>query len=289
MSSMAACYAMKKKKKMAEGGDTIAGKIGTWIDTKVSGPQKPPPRPLPTGQNTKGAKILGDSFNRTFAEGGEADEGYKGEPLPNILNKKWRYEHGKEHDSPQRGVNRQHGNDKEKHGKTLKELKDMPKPKLKGLAKGGFIEEENMSGYVDHDSGSPEHNSAATHEDDRLLGQHGEDEIGPEDHMAEGGFIGSHQSSEDLEHDLVARIIKQRMYSKGGMIANGGEDELSHMADSRPNNFDDLSLRDHLESSYTGANSGDHLGNAALDKEDHDLVARIMRSRAKKDKLPNPR
>lgn len=90
------------------------------------------------------------------------------------------------------------------------------------------------------------------------------------------------------EDDMVGRIMARRM-SRGGMVANGGQDELPDMADSSPNEFDDLALRDDLESSYTGENSGDELGNAQEDDDRADIVSRIMRSRAKKDRLPNPR
>lgn len=97
--------------------------------------------------------------------------------------------------------------------------------------------------------------------------------------MAEGG---------EMHDDMVDRIMARRAYSKGGMIANGGDDDLDQMADGRPNNFDDLALRDELEFNYTGANSGDELGNEQEDQDRHDIVARIMRSRAKKDRMPRP-
>lgn len=84
---------------------------------------------------------------------------------------------------------------------------------------------------------------------------------------------------------IVDRILSKR----SGMEANGGEDDLDTMADGRPNEFDYLALRDDLSFSYTGANSGDELGNEREDQDRKDMVARIMRSRAKKDRLPNPR
>ncbi len=99
--------------------------------------------------------------------------------------------------------------------------------------------------------------------------------------MAEGGKV---------EDDMVSRIMSKRAncYSEGGKVANGGEDELSHMADSAPNNFDDLALRDDLEFSYTGANSGDEISNEQEDHDRQDIVARIMASRRKKDRMPHP-
>lgn len=97
--------------------------------------------------------------------------------------------------------------------------------------------------------------------------------------MAEGG---------EMHGDMVDRIMQRRCYSKGGMVANGGDADLDEMADGRDNNFDDLALRDDLEFAYTGANSGDELGNEQEDQDRHDIVARIMRSRAKKDRNPRP-
>ena len=80
--------------------------------------------------------------------------------------------------------------------------------------------------------------------------------------------------------DVVDRI----MMSRGGKVANETEIE----ADFAPVQFDDLVLRDDLDSSYSGDNSGDKLGNMAEDERERDMIARIMKSRAKKDKMPRP-
>ncbi len=59
-------------------------------------------------------------------------------------------------------------------------------------------------------------------------------------------------------------------YSEGGMVSNDvGEGEE---ADKKPNEFDDLVLRDGLEEHYTGANSGD-------EDNDNDIVKRAMKKR----------
>lgn len=99
---------------------------------------------------------------------------------------------------------------------------------------------------------------------------------------AEGGMI-----DDDDGADMVERILK-RHYSEGGMIANGGDDDPEKMAGSKPNNFDDLALRDDLEFSYTGENSGDMLGNDQEDKDRDDIVARAYASWKKKDRNPRP-
>lgn len=96
--------------------------------------------------------------------------------------------------------------------------------------------------------------------------------------LAEGGEV----DNSDGE-DLVARIMTKM--SKGGQVANESEPE----ADSMPAEFDDLALRDDLESHYgDDDNSGDELGNAQEDEDRKDIVSRIMSSRRKKDRNPRP-
>lgn len=108
--------------------------------------------------------------------------------------------------------------------------------------------------------------------------------------MASGGMI--EQEAEDYADDdgdegldMVGRAMKR--YSKGGQVAN---DVGVAEADDMPAEYDDLVLRDDdMESAdYTGANSGDELGNAAEDEDRSDIVARVMRSRSKKDRMPRP-
>jgi hypothetical protein len=260
----------------------------------------------------------------------------------------------------------------------LEELKAMPKPKLKGLAHGGDVhgyqshtvphedhdfadldhhKEEKASGFVHHEGNVVKHNAKAIHEDDKMLNQHGEDEIGPEGHHhAYGGEIHPHQS-EAHEMDMVGQIMKKRQhaYAKGGHVkshekgvhlsdinvkkgpsyvgqmvrakesmrpiyeeheenlkqlksmpkpklkglAHGGpvhhyshggkvanDDHAFEYEFHTPNQFDDLVKDDNLEFHYTGANSGDYLSDAREDHDRHDIVSKIMKSRAKKDKLP---
>ncbi len=106
--------------------------------------------------------------------------------------------------------------------------------------------------------------------------------------MADGGEIECTPSKEDRA-DKSASI--SGAYSDGGMVdrimrkrmAGGGE-----AVDREPNEFDEMELEPAPKFSETGANSGDEDGDAELDENDHDLVSRIMRSRAKKDKMPRP-
>lgn len=128
-------------------------------------------------------------------------------------------------------------------------------------AEGGFVNEEEASGYPE----MPMKN---------------------QDHMAMHALENqSHEGDEMLEE--VMRPSMAKGYSMGGRVANDvgeGQD-----ADKEPNQFDVLVKDDDLESSYDGANSGDMDGNANLDKEDDEDLDEVMRSRKKKDRLPNPR
>lgn len=108
--------------------------------------------------------------------------------------------------------------------------------------------------------------------------------------MAGGGSVDAGtckacEGGQCMEHGgLVDRVMAKRM-SKGGMVAN---DTTDNMADDKEAQYDDLVLRDDLDFSYTGENSGDELGNAEMDENDRDLINRIMRSRAKRDRMPRP-
>jgi hypothetical protein len=162
------------------------------------------------------------------------------------------------------------------------------------MAEGGFVEEEKDSGYRSMPEESEKRDEPAMREDDRMLNQHGQDEIGPrgmdEDNESEPDRIVDHavenQGFPMEEEDMVSRIMKQREehYSEGGQVANDSDP----IADSEPAEFDYLVNNDDLDSHYTGANSGDEIGNQTLDDEMHDIVSRIMRSRAKRDRMPVP-
>ena len=124
--------------------------------------------------------------------------------------------------------------------------------------------------------------------------------------MAEGGVAMDEKSgyeempeAHDMENDaamseddMVERIMRKRM-SKGGIASNKDQglstESGDELADLKGNEMDDLALRDDLESSYDGENSGDMLSDDQEDYDRKDMVERIMRSRAKKDRLPNPR
>ncbi len=159
---------------------------------------------------------------------------------------------------------------KKEHRKTLSELRSMKKPHL--YAEGGDVDELR--------EGS----------DDRMIRQDSDDmEHAPmpkdyESHEAE--YAAENQEFPEEEEDMVGRIMKGRAQhmSKGGRVANRTDD----YTDEEPNQFDDLVKDDDLEEHYTGANSGDEIGDHQEDEDRHDIVARIMKSRRLKDRNPRP-
>lgn len=188
------------------------------------------------------------------------------------------------------------------------------------------------------------------YEDDRMLNQHGEHEVGARGMMDDDEHHREHSYAHPVENqefphdeeDMVGRIMKKREqhfakggmpdfdrlhegideslmkhhydgdeeqeemhaqderdreerkevheeehprhYSEGGRIAN----ESMPMADSEHAEYDDLVKDDHLQEHYTGANSGDEIGDEQEDEDRHDIVARIMKSRHHKDRMPRP-
>jgi hypothetical protein len=195
---------------------------------------------------------------------------------------------------------------KAEHYKTYTQLRKMSGQNRQNLAEGGYIgshespstsrdqehneiafhEDETRNYMPPHEPGR-KHDMPAMEEDDRDLNQHGKDEQGPYGmNMAEGGQITDNYETDEHEMDMVGRIMKQRQqhFSEGGRVANhdpriGGSEE---------NEFDDIYLRDDLEQHYTGANSGDEIGDEGEDERRDDIVSRVMRSRKKNgNRMPN--
>lgn len=138
---------------------------------------------------------------------------------------------------------------------------DKKAPKM--MAQGGQLE----SGYLPLPENDVEQNASADQEDDKDLNQR----------LALGGDV--------VERIMARRGNRTNMLSEGGQVANS----TTVMADELPAEYDDLVLRDDLESSSDGANNGDFISNEQEDADRADIVARVMRSRAKKDRLPSPR
>lgn len=111
--------------------------------------------------------------------------------------------------------------------------------------------------------------------------------------MAQGGYVDSDNQEpvlkenyeEDGDHiDHIMRQMHEDKMSEGGVVSN----ETEVHADELPNEFDDLVLDDHL-SAGSLADVDDEDGNRQEEEDRHDMVAQIMRSREKKDKLPKVR
>jgi hypothetical protein len=286
--SLAIAYAMKKRaKKMADGGPVVdpdkfaAFKAG--LNKADGGDVEPKPKPSPsptTGYEAAGQALKTDkdnpglkSIQAAFAGGG--------------------YLNGDESESGATAI----------HGEEASGYESMP--------------EEHPVACV--------HCGA---EDARKLGQHGAKETGPmgggqgfHGESYKGNPGNEHDNYSDTEDGdgmdmlseaegyakddevrnrgmfqdggLINRVMaKRKMMSEGGKVANRDQgvstESGDELLDLKGNEFDDLALRDDLESSYTGANSGDELGNDLEDEDRKDIVARILRSRAKRDKLPRP-
>jgi len=191
--------------------------------------------------------------------------------------------------------------------------------KPKKMAEGGQIEDnwqspssanhQTKDGSVDpqdsyeqlHEGDVKHPNGSAMSEDGRKLNQHGEYEVGREGNegfYSEGGQItDNYADTEDGDgRDMVGRIMKQRAqeYSKGGQVANDtdrAKGKSEHRDDMGSGRYDDLVNRadDMEDADYTGVNSGDELDSADENARRRDIVSRIMASRKKKDRLPNPR
>ncbi len=144
------------------------------------------------------------------------------------------------------------------HHKMISEMSKMKKHDRKYLAEGGFVHEEEASGYE------------------------------PMPCERCGHKVGHPVENQDMDQDsedMVGHIMKARKhYSHGGRVANDSDP----IADSEPAEFDELVKDDDLEFHETGENSGDELGDKQEDEDRHDIVSQIMKSRKKKDRMPRP-
>lgn len=144
------------------------------------------------------------------------------------------------------------------------------------MAKGGEFSEEEASGYSKFKV--PPAKQEDYSEKEKMIMEGDMDEYEPmhEEEYADGGMV-----------DRVMKYRGGKMYSKGGQVAN---DVGVVEADKLPAEYDDLVLRDDdmEDADYTGANSGDEIGNEGEDERRSDIISRIMKSRAKKDRNPRP-
>jgi hypothetical protein len=265
--SLAIAYAMKRKaqKKKAMGGDASmcehggpekcsvgcyaeGGAIDSW--TRREDNEKGVHRAAPTDQD-KGRSTSGAALHPSFSISDEMDVDAA----------------------------------KMKHKKVLDEIRSMKKPDL--MAEGGYIgsyKSNDSDPDLDGDDPSPMMEESIEHPDshDSMISRDVVNQLGDEDE----GF-----GDMDAIHPAVLRIMMghEKGYSEGGQVANEETGESTttpeKMAKWKDNEFDNLALRDDLEFDSTGTNAGDSFGDAREDEDRNDIVSRIMRSRAKKDRM----
>ena len=155
------------------------------------------------------------------------------------------------------------------------------KRKAQKMAKGGFAHEEKASGYQAMPMAEGGYMDDCYQDDGDCLDMVGRIMAKRQSRYAHGGSVDSDQA------DQPTKVTGS--YSRGGQVANAehGMDD-DDLAGFSPAEYDDLVLRaDDMEGAdYTGANSGDELGNAQEDEDQRDIVSRIMRSRRMKDRNP---
>jgi hypothetical protein len=261
--SLAIAYAMRRKaqrKKMAMGGpmeqgtdmgsDSLAKK---YADGGNTSPDLPGAESFQEGLRKATHYADGGGIHEQVnaMHGGRSAAGIHAEVGKNTP--KWE------------GVEHPTETSKKMHAQKLAELKSMPNPKLQGMAEGGFIDEELASGYHEMPEEHELYNEMAMSEDDKSLNQHM-----PDMH-----------ASEDEEDGLVNRIMHKK-YSEGGRVSN----DVTRVSGEMPDQFDDLHLRDELESSYgEDDNAGDSLDNAGENERRADMADRIM-LRYRKQRIP---
>ena len=169
------------------------------------------------------------------------------------------------------------------HGKPMKQslaiAYSMKRKAAHKKAHGGEIHHEELeSGYLPEPKEHEIHNAAALHEDEKDINEH----LGPDSHDLESHPLMAHGG------DIVAKIMhKRKMMAHGGVVADEGEGDLEEMVDHDKNDFDYLSMGDLDDStSNSGEADGDYDGDAREDHDRHDIVAKIMKARAKQH---NPR
>lgn len=310
MKSLAIAYGMKRKK-MAEGGDTSTSTTGNKTKTGGSNPGgastggagtvtittgKNPPRSInisdvggKTRSRNAGGMDPSDQDDDMMAEGGSVESWTKREDNEKGINKaaptmRGGVERSQAHAALHPAFSVQEDMDvesaKNKHRKTLAEMRAMKKPELDadggcvgdscpgckmctgGYAEGGDVMHPSMQGLHEQDDETTT----------SLAGSHNP--------YAKGGLVHT--------DDLVDRIMSRRAnYSEGGRVANSSN--LEDIAGFDPAEFDDLVLDDHLTSTYgKDDNAGDALGDQQEMDDRHDIVSRIMKQRSMK-KNHNPR
>lgn len=211
---------------------------------------------------------------------------------------------------------------KDAHHEVLKEMHSMRGQDRKYLAEGGDVamcahgstscemchggkmmaEGGDARDYHTYEPGSEENTGASSKTFHNKLKPAGEENVidnsldtaksfvkklfNSEEEKAEGGMMGYAEGGE-VDDDLVSSIVRKRRGHSAGAKAN----ETGPISDFEDNQFDYLVSNDDMggKADYTGANSGDEIGNHQEDEDRKDVVSQIMASRRKKDRLPRIR
>lgn len=112
-----------------------------------------------------------------------------------------------------------HREAKKHHERVIGEMRSMPKPKLKGLAEGGEVEDDLQDLSPSEDEGAE-----MAHMDDEM----GQDRQGPEDHMEEPHSEHDEMFMDDEENEDHMEDINPARLADGGMVDD--EEELEHHA-----------------------------------------------------------
>ncbi len=168
----------------------------------------------------------------------------------------------------------------------------------KGQSRAGVEvrEAKRQRGYGDADSESRAKRAEGRAKDEHHAVLHDLKESGKKDrkNLADGGYVDDEPhptSTATIDQDKADKAAKSMRdafhFADGGVVDRIMKSRKGESADEQPNDFENpIDVPD--DADYTAENSGDNLGNEALDENDADLIRRIMRSRAKKDSNPRP-
>jgi hypothetical protein len=247
--SLAIAYNMKRKaKKMADGGE--------MDEYGFPKEDRPAPKPSQQASDDSSKKTVGQIIGYPMAEGGV------------MKSKRQRAMEAFYAEGGKVG-----GAETSTTGNYIGSYQSRGKPNIDGdLMPAAHLEQELAEhvAHMDAPQSSYEHN---------VMNQMGDEDEGAGDM--------------DSIDPMVMRITMGRAkgYSKGGKVANeesGESTDEPTMAKADGNEFDDLALRDDLEFKDTGANSGDELDDAQENHDRNDIISRIVKSRAKRDRMPSP-
>lgn len=284
---------MRKAFHFDQGGDVL----GEDFRKGLKAGRDPQPTPPPTAEEVQNQKYdainAQNKKNMGYAEGGQITDNYQPSGKPHV-DKKFSHEPA-EFAS---GFVGHEGDDVKSNEPAVHEAEKKLNQHAVDMAASTSMSEqdlvdrimkkrsENFSGLDRYAGGghvNPNHEAEAAH----VIGQAKKRRMTHEEYLndQESGY--SDEDKTKIRQGIKKQHIKDPgSYSEGGRVANDTGEGFD--ADEMPNQFDDLVLRDNLESSYDGSNAGDYLDNDRENEDRHDIVARIMASRKKKDKLPRP-